>query len=117
MLLRILIHKIDNSMFPNTDASAAEWTGTDPVIIIFQTPLYASLAASLLAAFLTVLGKLWLYRYMRGTGGSVIERCQDRQRNADGMKKWGFSVVMDALPLMLQAALLSLGCALSWYIP
>lgn len=75
--------------------------------------LYASLAASLLAAFLAVLGKQWLNRYMRRTGGSVIERCKDRQRKADGMKQWGFSIVMEALPLMLQAALLLLGCALS----
>lgn len=81
-----------------------------------QVLLYASLGASLLAAFLAVLGKQWLNRYVRGKGGSAIERCRDRQRKADGMKDWLFPVVMETLPLMLQAALLLLGVALSRYL-
>ena len=79
--------------------------------------LFASLAASLLSAFLAMLGKQWLNQYastdMRGT---AIERSQNRQRKLDGVVVWCFDHVMDSLPLMLQIALLLLGCALSRYL-
>ena len=78
---------------------------------------YASLAATLLSAFLAMLGKQWLTRYastyMRGT---AIERSQNRQRKLDGIVAWYFDYVMQSLPLMLQIALLLLGCALSRYL-
>jgi len=64
-----------------------------------------------------MLGKQWLNRYaatdMRGT---VIERSQNRQHKLDGIVTWYFDYVMEALPLMLQAALLLLSCALSRYL-
>ena len=50
---------------------------------------------------------------MRGT---AIERSQNRQRKLDGVVTWYFDHVMESLPLMLQAALLLLGCALSRYL-
>ena len=64
-----------------------------------------------------MLGKQWLNRYastdMRGT---AVERSQNRQRKLDGVATWYFDYVMESLPLMLQAALLLLGCALSRYL-
>ena len=64
-----------------------------------------------------MLGKQWLNRYastdMRGT---AVERSQDRQRKLDGIVAWYFDHVMESLPLMLQIALLLLGCALSRYL-
>ena len=50
---------------------------------------------------------------MRGT---AVERSQDRQRKLDGIVAWHFNHVMELLPLMLQTALLLLGCALSRYL-
>ena len=50
---------------------------------------------------------------MRGT---AIERSQNRQRKLDGIVTWYFDYVMESLPLMLQVALLLLGCALSRYL-
>ena len=79
--------------------------------------LYASLAASLLSAFLAMLGRQWLTRYAAiDMRGSAIERSQNRQRKLDGIITWYFDHVMGSLPLMLQAALLLLGCALSKYL-
>jgi hypothetical protein len=79
--------------------------------------LYASLAASLFSAFLAMLGKQWLNRYAStGMRGTAIERSQDRQRKLNGIVTWGFDYVMESLPLMLQVALLLLGCALSLYL-
>ena len=82
-----------------------------------QAILFASLALSLLAAFLAMLGKQWLNRYeSTDMGGSAVERCQNRQRKLDGIVAWYFDHVLEALPLMLQGGLLLLGCALSRYL-
>ena len=74
--------------------------------------MYASLLISLLAAFVAMLGKQWLNRYLRNAGGSTIERCGDRQRKCDGLKKWPFHFFVESLPVMLQVALLLLACGL-----
>ena len=74
--------------------------------------MYASLLISLLAAFIAMLGKQWLNRYLRNSGGSMIERCGDRQRKCDGLKKWPLRFFIESLPVMLQAALLLLACGL-----
>jgi len=116
-LLRVLIHKIDNTTFGNDPPTLPQWTGPPQTIVHVQAILLASLAASLLSAFLAMLGKQWLNRYvstdMRGT---AIERSQNRQRKLDGVVAWYFDHVMEALPLMLQIALLLLGCALTHYL-
>lgn len=47
---------------------------------------------------------------------SIIDRCRERQQKWDGIEQWHFHTVMESLPLMLQIALLLLGCALSRYL-
>ena len=42
----------------------------------------------------------------------MIERCGDRQRKCDGLKKWPFHLFVETLPVMLQVALLLLACGL-----
>jgi len=116
-LLRVLIHKVDNTTFGNEVPPLPQWTGPPRAIVQVQAVLYVSLAASLLSAFLAMLGKQWLSRYASiDMRGSAIERSQNRQRKLDGIKTWYFDYVMDSLPLMLQFALLLLGCALSRYL-
>ena len=116
-LLRVLIHKIDNTTFGNDTPNLPQWSGPPRTVVQVQAILFASLAASLFSAFLAMLGKQWLNRYastdLRGT---AIERCQSRQRKLDGIVAWYFDHVMEVLPLILQAALLLLGCALSQYL-
>ena len=66
-----------------------------------------------------MLGKQWWNRYSgsySSAQGSAIERNQDRQRKLDGIVAWYFDHVIESLPLMLQFALLLLGCALSRYL-
>jgi len=64
-----------------------------------------------------MLGKQWLNLYASiDMRGSAIERSQNRQRKLDGIVTWYFDHVMEFLPLMLQFALLLLGCALSRYL-
>ena len=71
---------------------------------------------SLLAAFAAMLGKQWLARYPHHTGGSIIERCGDRQRKCDGFEKWPFRLFIESLPILLQVALFLLACGLSRYM-
>jgi len=112
-----MLYKMDNTTFGDNIPSLPQWTGAPRGIIHVQAMLYASFAASLFSAFLAMLGKQWLNRYvstgMRGTG---IERNQDRQRKLDGIIAWYFDHVMESLPVMLQVAVLLLGCALSLYL-
>ena len=66
----------------------------------------------MLAAFVAMLGKQWLNRYLKNSGGSMIERCGDRQRKCDGLEKWPLYLFVESLPVMLQVALLLLACGL-----
>ena len=67
----------------------------------------ASVLISLLAAFVAMLGKQCLNQYLRNSGGSMIDRCGDRQR-----QKWPLNLFVESLPVMLQVALLLLACGL-----
>ena len=79
-------------------------------------PLYASFFISLLAAFVAMLEKQWLNRYLRHAGGVVIERSRDRQRKHRGLDKWPFHAIIESLPIMLQIALLLLSCGLPRHV-
>ena len=116
-LLRVLIYKIDNTTFGTNVPTIPQWSGPPPAIVHVQALLFTSLAASLLSALLAMLGKQWLNRYAStDMQGSAIERSQNRKRKLDGIIRWYFDSVMESLPLMLQVALLLLGCALSRYL-
>jgi len=116
-LLRVLIYKIDSTTFGGNIPALPQWSGPPIMIVQVQAMLYASLAASIFSAFLAMLGKQWLNRYASANmRGSAIERNQNRQRKLNGIDTWYFDQVMESLPLMLQFALLLLGCALSLYL-
>ena len=114
--MRILIHAVNGSLFPDADPDSTAWTGPPPEIVTVQSLLYASLATSLFVAFLSMLGKQWVNRYLRNRGGSAADKSRDRQRKLDGLGGWYFHLAIESLPVMLQAALLLLGCALSRYL-
>lgn len=101
---------------PKKPDSDTPWTGPDPTLVQVQAILFSSLAASLLSAFVAMLGKQWLNRYSQVEHGSLIDRGRNRQRKMDGMATWHFSLVMETLPVMLQVSLLLLGCALTKYL-
>ena len=114
--MQILINAVNSSLFPNADPGVITWTGPPPEIITVQSLLYASLTTSLFAAFLAMLGKQWVNRYLRNHGGSAADKSRNRQRKLDGLQKWHFHLAIESLPVMLQLALLLLGCALSQYL-
>ena len=114
--MQILVHTMNNSLFPNANPDSVIWTGPPPETVTIQSLLYASLATSLFAAFLAMLGKQWVNRYLRNHRGSAADKSRDRQRKVDGFKKWHFQLAIESLPVMLQFALLLFGCALSRYL-
>ena len=108
---------MDNTTFGNNVPTLPQWTGPPHTIVEVQAILFASLAVSLLSAFLAMFGKQWLNHYeSTGMRESAIERSRSRQRKLGGMVEWYFNHVMQSLPLMLQSALLLLGCAISRYL-
>ena len=117
-LLRVMVYTQNNTAFGGQVPTVPQpWTGPPRRIVQVQAILVASLLTSLLSAFLAMLGKQWLNRCMPvDTRGTIIQRNQYRQRKFDGIVNWYFENVMEALPLMLQVALLLLGCALSRYL-
>ena len=117
-LLRVMVYTQNNTAFGGQVPTVPQpWTGPPRSIVQVQAILLASLFTSLLSAFLAMLGKQWLNRCMPvDTRGTIIQRSQHRQRKFDGIINWYFDNVMEALPLMLQVALLLLGCALSRYL-
>ena len=116
-LLQIIANVSLGHIPTGSAAVPPQWPGPGPDTVRVQAILYTSLAATLFAAFLAMLGKQWLNRYSQmEKRGSVIDRSRYRQRKMDGMDTWHFDFVMECLPLMLQGALLLLGYALSDYL-
>ena len=112
-LLRAILLTLNQSAIPGETPTVPPVQEDPSSEIITVTGLmYASLLISLLAAFVAMLGKQWLNRYLRNSGGSMIERCGDRQRKCDGLEKWPLHFFIESLPMMLQVALLLLTCGL-----
>ena len=105
--LRVPIHKIDNTTFGGDVPALLQWTGPPRMANKFQSILSASLAASLLSAFLAMLRKQWLNRYVSvDIQGSAIERNENQQRteDLDGIVAWYVDHVLELLPLALRVA-------------
>jgi hypothetical protein len=62
-LLKIIANVSLGNVPTGDDAAFPQWNGPDPTIVHVQAILYSSLAASLLAALIAILGKQWLNRY------------------------------------------------------
>jgi len=78
---------------------------TDTALALFCTGYLLCFLAALFATW----AKRYLSNYLRHKGGSLIERCQDRQCKFDALKKWRFdlflkvpmALVLIALPLLI----------------
>ena len=99
---------LQKSNSASEQVSSQPWPGPSSAQVTVSALLYASLSTSLLAAFLAMLGKHWLHRYTRHEGGSVSERCEDRQRKLDGMELWQFRIAVETPSVLLQFSLLLL---------
>ena len=86
-------------------------------IVRAQSILFTSLSVTLFVAFIAVLGKQWILYYTRvTTWGNIVDRGKERQAKLLGLQKWGFHLIMESLPVMLQFSLLLFGIALTVYL-
>jgi hypothetical protein len=99
------------SGIPN-DTKVPTATVPDRVSAEVQAVLCSALASSLLAAFLAMLGKQWLNSY---TDGSAVDHNRHREFKMSGMITWRFEMVMESLPVIMEASLFQLGYALARY--
>ena len=114
--MQVLLHTLNASLYPDIAPPPTTWSGPDSRIVLVQCLLYTSLAISLFAAFVAMLGKQWLDRFVRKRGRAATEKSWDRQRKFRGMEQWQFHMVMESLPILLQFALLLFGCSVSLYL-
>ncbi|KAG2055181.1 hypothetical protein BDR06DRAFT_346646 [Suillus hirtellus] len=112
MLLKRLIHTVNNSTFSDINFDTPPWTGPGSSEIWVQSLIYASLSASLLAALGAMLGKQWLNHFQHFGHGTVDGRGRQRQRKLDALYAWHFNAVLEGLPVLLQLSLLLFGVAL-----
>ena len=113
VLLRAILLTLNPSALPAETATVPPAQEDPPGETVTAASLmYASLSISLLAAFIAMLAKQWLNRYLRNKGGSMVERCGDRQRKCEGLEKWPLHLFVESLPVMLQISLLLLACGL-----
>ena len=99
------------SGIPN-HAPPPTWSGPSRSVVQVQSILFASLLSALLAALLATLGKQWLNLHVQG---SFIDRNLHREQKMRGMIAWRFKLIMECLPLIMQASLFLLGYALAQY--
>ena len=88
-------------------------SGPNPSAVRVQSILFSSIASSLFAALLAMLGKQWLNLHVEG---SLVDRSRHRELKMRGMITWRFRMIMECLPLIMQTSLLLLGCALTQYV-
>ena len=116
-LLELLLNATVGKIPPDQPISPPRWAGPNPAIRQAQAILYATLCATLFAAFLATLGKQWLNRYRQADAhGSIQDRCRDRERKLSGIDRWWFHNVMQFAPITIQGSLGLLGSALSLYL-
>ena len=116
-LLELLLNATVGSIPPGQPIAPPRWAGPNPAIRQAQATLYATLCATLFAAFLATLGKQWLNQYSQtDTHGSNEDRCRERERKLSGIDRWRFHTIMQSASLTIQGSLALLGSALSRYL-
>ncbi|KAF9032899.1 hypothetical protein BDZ89DRAFT_907719, partial [Hymenopellis radicata] len=66
---------------------------------------YTSLSLSLITALVASLVKQWMHQYMAATSGTPRDRCMIRQYRYDGYEKWGVSLIVGTLPVLMHLSL------------
>jgi hypothetical protein len=85
---------MNDPLFPDADPGFIAWADP-PEIVTVQCLLYASLATTLFASFLAMLGKQWINRYLRNRGGSAVDKSRRGQRKLDGLERWYFLLAIE----------------------
>ena len=115
-LLRVLIYKIDNTTFGGDVPRLPEWTGPTSTVVATQALLYLSLASTLGSVLFAILAKQLLDVYSLAGGWGSGPKLRITSRRGLGFFKLGLHVLLLALSLLLQFALLLSSCAVTVYL-
>ena len=111
--LKAILKTLQNSnSSAEEDTTPPAWPGPSSATVMVSALLHATLFTSLFAALLAMLGKQWINRYTRHRGSSVPQKCEDRQRKLNGLRRSPFRIIIESLPVLLQLSLSLLGVAL-----
>ncbi|KAG8910417.1 hypothetical protein FRC02_007214, partial [Tulasnella sp. 418] len=103
-LLRLfLMHRTDNQTFSLEELNpGSPAPSSDPINSLF----FSSLCFSLTAAFGAVTAKQWLTEYSNvGAVKALHVQGRTRQEKYKGLKTWQLQLIIESLPLLLQASL------------
>lgn len=113
MLLRLLQQ---NASFGGTD-EPTPISNFRASAVAAQSVLFTSLSVTLFVAFVAVFGRQWIHRYKQVTAwANIADRGNERHARLMGLQKWGFYLIMESLPVMLQFSLFLFGAALVVYL-
>ena len=95
----------------------ASATTISPSTVKAQSILFASLAVTLFAAFITILGRQWILHYKETSWwGIVVRPGKAREPKFVGLQRGGLHFIMESLPFLLLLALLLFGVGLTVYL-
>jgi hypothetical protein len=77
---------------------------------------FVSLALTLMMALMIGIVKQWLAKYLAGVTGSACERSCTREFRYQGMSFWGVALIVELLPMLMNAALLLFFVGLILYL-
>lgn len=106
--LRILIHNMNHTLFPNADPSSTNWMGPPPRSVVTLCLVLQPLSSPRLSPCSGNNRAIGTFKTRM-----FAKSQNNRQRKLDGFNKRNFRLVIENLPVMFQLALLLLGCALS----
>ena len=113
LLLRLLQQ---NDSFGGSDPLAPV-SNVSSSVVRAQSILFASLAVTLLAAFITILGRQWVLHYKETSyWGITADEDTGYQVKYVGLRRRGLHFIMESLPFLLQLALLLFGIGLTVYL-
>ncbi|KAG8953870.1 hypothetical protein FRC04_001500 [Tulasnella sp. 424] len=96
-LLRLLVSGAGNDTLAHSTISQS--FTPEPISVVINCLLYASLSCTLLAAMAALICKEWLHRFDRAVPtGSFEEQGRLRQRKFDGAQQWQLEAIIDFLP-------------------
>ena len=113
-LLRAILLTLNQSAIPGETPTVPPVQESPPNTVFLNATSYmhSSLILSLFVAFFAMLAKQWINRYLNNLGRSMIERCGDRQRKFDGLRKQSPQLFSGILMSVLQLSLIFLICGL-----
>ena len=105
LLLTQIFAQLNNSVTNPAVFNSAQEFKAPPSAVRINVVWFTSLVFSLVAAFLGILVKQWLRKYIGPVSSNPREAARVRQHRYNGLVNWGVIKIIGWLPVLLEAAL------------